>query len=136
MDAERIMMQTVQTSLSLIGFGFTITEFFSGDAVRGAFAPSPHENARLLGEALLILGLLLLTMGIWNQANYRRRLGRLMQRTVGRPLRGNTLRYRETPSFLIAVLLLVVGLVALIRRPGSTHRLRPHEPDALRQAAE
>ena len=108
-DAERIMMQTVQTSLSLIGFGFSITEFFSsgGPVGRGT------SNARIVGEALLVLGLLLLAMGIWSHARYRAHLVRQIRRTGAGPTAFG-LRYRDTPTFIIAVLLLVVGLFTFV----------------------
>jgi putative membrane protein len=109
LDAERIMMQTVQTSLSLIGFGFTIAEFFNGVGVGPADARS---NARLVGEALLVLGLLLLALGIWSHTRYRGRLVRRIRRLGGARL-AYGMRYRDTPSFIVAILLLVVGVLTL-----------------------
>jgi uncharacterized membrane protein YidH (DUF202 family) len=108
MEAERTMMQTVQLSLSLIGFGFTITEFFNGSGLQSHREP----RARLVGEALLVLGLLLLAMGLWTHARYRRRLVREIRR-VGPGPTTYGLRLRNAPSFIIAVLLLGVGLLAL-----------------------
>ena len=108
MEAERIMMQTVQTSPSLIGFGFTITEFFTGATIQGVTVAG-RANARQLGESLLMLGLLLLALGLWNQARYRRRLSReLLRMSDG----AGALRYRDTPSFVVAVLLLCIGFYA------------------------
>jgi putative membrane protein len=108
-DAERIMMQTVQTSLSLIGFGFTIAEFFNGKDLPVHSAP----RARLVGESLLVLGLLLLAMGIWTHSRYRRRLVRdLIRAGAGRQSFG--VRLSDTPSFLVAILLLLVGLLTLV----------------------
>jgi putative membrane protein len=108
-DAERIMMQTVQTSLSLIGFGFTITEFFSGRDLPVDAQP----RARLVGEALLVLGLLLLGLGIWTHAQYRARLVRAIRCTGAGPAAFG-LRLRDTPSFIIAILLLLVGLLTFV----------------------
>jgi putative membrane protein len=108
LDAERIMMQTVQTSLSLIGFGFTIAEFFSGAAPGLPARP----NARIVGEALLMLGLLLLALGIWTHAQYRREVARELRRIgVRRPAYGS--RYLDTPSFIVAILLLLIGFLIL-----------------------
>jgi putative membrane protein len=103
-DAERIMMQTVQTSLSLIGFGFTITEFFSGKGLGVGAVP----RARVVGEALLVLGLLLLAMGLWTHTRYRQRVVRQIRRTGARSTAFG-LRLRDTPTFIIAVLLLILG---------------------------
>jgi putative membrane protein len=107
MDAERIMMQTVQTSLSLIGFGFTITEFFNMN-----LGGHPQPNARLVGEALLVLGLLQLALGIWTNLRYRRRLIRQIRRAGGRA--ASYAHFQDTPSYIIAALLLIVGLFSLV----------------------
>jgi putative membrane protein len=110
MEADRMMMQTVQTALSLIGFGFTINTFFNEvDPSRTATA---GEAARALGVALLMIGLLLLVTGTWTQARFRREL---KQRYGGAELKeaGQGLRSRFTPSFVSAVLLMLVGVVAL-----------------------
>ena len=109
-DADRIMMQVIQTSLSLIGFGFTINTLFQSAVVRG-LAPATDASARRLGLALLALGLLLLAMGIWNQV---RLLGTLTKRYGGgRRWLGSAYHYNSTPSLLIAVLLLIVGFLGL-----------------------
>ena len=108
-DVERVMMQTVQTSLSLIGFGFSIAEFFRKGGVGG----SKQGGGLFVGEAMLILGLLLLALGIWTHASYRRHLICDMRppdadgATYG-------VRYRDTPSFVIAVLLLLIGFFGLV----------------------
>jgi putative membrane protein len=108
MDAERIMMQTVQTSLSLIGFGFTITEFFNMN-----LGGHPQPNARFVGEALLVLGLLQLALGIWTNLRYRRRLIRQIRRAGGRT-GSHGAQFQDTPSYIIAALLLIVGLFSLV----------------------
>jgi putative membrane protein len=110
-DADRIMMQVIQTSLSLIGFGFTINTLFQSAVVRG-LAPATDAGARRLGLALLVLGLLLLAMGIWNQV-------RLLETLANRYGRGqrwlrSAYHYNATPSLLIAILLLIVGFLALL----------------------
>jgi putative membrane protein len=110
MDADRMMMQTVQTALSLIGFGFTINTFFA-EVTDPARAPNAGQAARALGVALLMIGLLLLITGTWTQARFRRELKR---RYAGPELRSRGGLYsRFTPSFVSAVLLMFVGLVVL-----------------------
>lgn len=106
-DADRLMMQMVQTSISLIGFGFTINAFFNDVA-------DSSRTARRLGLVLLCLGLLFLAMGIYNQARLRLRirarypdigLGNVEDRLHG---------YSAAPSFVLAISLLVAGLWALL----------------------
>lgn len=112
MDAERVMMQTLQTSLSLIGFGFTINEVFNSGAIRGLGSGAP-TSARLMGETLLVLGIMLLSFGILNQFRIRQRLLQGIQRKV---IIGAApgLRFRDAPSFMISAILLVVGLCAFV----------------------
>jgi uncharacterized membrane protein YidH (DUF202 family) len=105
------MMQTLQTSLSLIGFGFTINEFFNSGAVKG-MTPGAHESARLMGETLLILGVVLLSFGIWSQFRIRRGLLRDVQRKTI-PGASPGMRFRDAPSFMVSAVLLFVGLCAL-----------------------
>src|SRR3954470_3253801 len=68
LDADRATMQLVSTSLSLIGFGFSIIAFFND--ITGGGANRADISARRLGIALLSLGLLLLTLGLLNQISY------------------------------------------------------------------
>jgi uncharacterized membrane protein YidH (DUF202 family) len=113
MDADRMMMQAVSLSLSLIGFGFSINTFFRAAANEGAVA-NGDLTARRLGLALLVIGLLFLSMSIWGQARYRRELSR----RYGRAERASAWRAafdgRVTPTFITALLLLLVGLSALV----------------------
>ena len=112
MEADRMMMQVVQTALSLIGFGFTITTFFN-EVADPTLSPNGGVVARALGVALLVIGLLLLTSGTWAQAKFRRSL---LLRYAGpdiHELGRSGLGTRFTPSFVSAVLLMIVGLLTL-----------------------
>ncbi|MGH6965034.1 MAG: DUF202 domain-containing protein [Phenylobacterium sp.] len=111
-DADRLLMQIIQTSISLIGFGFTINAFFNDVAVKG-LAVDADETARRLGLALLCLGLIFLSMGTWNQARYRHGLWERYRSLGGVRGRQRVHRYSAAPSILLALLLLVVGLGAL-----------------------
>jgi uncharacterized membrane protein YidH (DUF202 family) len=117
-DADRIMMQVIQTSLSLIGFGFTINALFQSAVSRG-LAPDSDASARRMGLALLSLGLLLLAMGIWNQA---RRLRLLANRYgLGRRWLRSVYAYNATPSTLAAILLLIIGALSLLTALHYSH---------------
>lgn len=111
MDADRMMMQVVTTSLSLIGFGFTLFAFFNSISNGGVVARA-DVNARRIGFALLSLGLLLLALAIWGQVGYRAQLARRFA-VRGVPIWRECLTDCATPSFITALLLLVVGLGAL-----------------------
>jgi putative membrane protein len=112
MDADRITMQTVQTSLSLIGFGFSISTFFT-EVSRPIFAAGGGQMARFMGAALLIIGLVLLSGGLWHQSRYRRELQvRYATLSRGAPVWVG-MQTRFTPSYLSAVLLWLVGVLSL-----------------------
>ena len=112
-DADRLLMQIIQLSISLIGFGFTINAFFNGVAESGAVLDA-DQTARRLGLALLSLGLVFLAMGIWNQSRFRRSIWARYRRLAGAnaAAEDGAHRYSAFPSFLLAVLLLIVGLAA------------------------
>jgi uncharacterized membrane protein YidH (DUF202 family) len=65
MSSDRTLMSIVRTSLSLIGFGFTIYQFFCGlraaEATREVVGAAAARN---FGVALVLLGLLILTLGM------------------------------------------------------------------------
>jgi uncharacterized membrane protein YidH (DUF202 family) len=108
MEADRMMIQIVNLSVSLIGFGFSINAFFNDAAMRAEMG-SGH-GARLFGISLVLLGLLFLSMGVWTQARYRRKLMVRYGEPAGfrAPLDG-----RVTPAFVTALLLLMSGVGAL-----------------------
>jgi putative membrane protein len=105
-DADRLMMQMVQTSVSLIGFGFTINAFFSG-------AQDADQTARRTGLALLCAGLAFLALGIWNQARLRLSIIARHRAQGGKDDSRRYRGYNAAPSFLLAAVLLIVGLGAL-----------------------
>ena len=106
-DADRLMMQMVQTSVSLIGFGFTINAFFSNAAV------DADQTARRMGLALLCAGLAFLALGIWNQARLRLSIIARHRAQGGKDDSRRYRGYSAAPSFLLAAVLLIVGLGAL-----------------------
>ena len=113
MDAERTMMQFLQTSLSLIGFGITMNTFFQHRAAGGVLATG-DQTAKGVGAGLLVVGLLLLGAGISTQAQYRHDLLRRYDALVVHATRGTRLGGRVTPSFLSAALLFIIGGGALL----------------------
>ena len=110
MSADRTLMSTVRTSLSLISFGFTIHEFFG--KVPELF-PDSDRPGRRLGLALLVLGVLLLVMGIVSHSLFVRALSERRDRLHGMQLLRRAVHYHATPTYVTAVSLLVIGLLAI-----------------------
>ena len=111
---DRTLMSVVRTSLSLIGFGFTIFQFFhklSDQFVKGLSPESP----RRFGLALIVLGVILLTVGIYNHAHgtHERRLRR--QTLFEQGLIHHPEIKRPNSAMIIAILLLIVGVLAALR---------------------
>jgi len=105
-------MSVMRTSLSLIGFGFTIFQFFERlietHVLKGTGA------ARHFGEALVLLGIGMLVVGIGYHVVFM--LGLRKERVQ---LRADGLIHAESqfpPSLtlMVAVVLLLIGLGAIV----------------------
>jgi putative membrane protein len=105
-------MSVIRTSLSLIGFGFTIYQIFQKmfDAkVLPSLAPARH-----FGSALLILGVIMLIAGIGYHVAFMRGL-RLVRGSMreGHLIHGESV-FPISLTLMTALLLLILGLVATI----------------------
>ena len=112
MSADRTLMSIMRTSLSLIGFGFTIFQLFQkaheADILKSSMAP------RRFGEALVILGIGMLMVGIGYHVSYM--MGLRREREM---LRADGLIHAESHFpvslvLIVALLLLVIGFMAII----------------------
>jgi putative membrane protein len=110
MSADRTLMATVRTSLSLISFGFTIHQVFTKAT---KLIPGADRSGRRLGLALLVLGVLLLVMGIVSHSRFGRELGARRERLYDLRLLHRTVHYHATPTYVAAVSLLAIGLLAI-----------------------
>jgi putative membrane protein len=122
MSADRTLMSIIRTALSLIGFGFTIFQFFRNvresaatRAVVGAAA------ARNFGAALVLLGLLILTLGIFSHLRFMWEL-RLEHRLLVEERLVPSDRLPYSVTLAVALLLWTLGLLAII---GMMTRLAP-----------
>jgi putative membrane protein len=108
---DRTLMATVRTSLSLISFGFTINEVFlqwheqNDESVVGG-------AASYFGLGLVLLGVVVLTMGVIGHRRIMRLLVERRERLFRLGLVRHTQEYEATATFVAAVVLLLLGLVA------------------------
>jgi putative membrane protein len=113
MSADRTLMGTVRTALSLITFGFTIAQLFER---LKSLAPTAvgHHSARNLGLALILLGVVILVMGIIGHERFRRRLSERRDRLYQLGLLRTDVHYHPTTTFIAAVALIGIGLMAAL----------------------
>ena len=111
LSADRTLMSVIRTSLSLIGFGFTIFQIFQkaheAQLLRSSTAP------RHFGEALVILGIGMLVVGIGYHVVFM--LGLRHER---KQLKRDGLIHAESQfpaslTLIVALLLLVIGILAI-----------------------
>jgi putative membrane protein len=106
---ERTLMAWVRTSTALIGFGFTIVQFFERLQSTSGVAPALRPQApRYLGLALIAAGILGLLISLWQY----RKLLRYMKTEFGSLSAGLQDVASETPLTAIAAALLCIGIFA------------------------
>jgi|GEM_PF-2328212 len=113
MSNHRTLLSMLRTSLSLIGFGFTIFKFFtalSQDFIGERF---PQEAARNFGLAMVILGVVLLAMGIWDHYHAMMTLRGRKKMLFEMGLVHHYLPTRLASSMTVSLLLLLLGILAL-----------------------
>ena len=115
MSGDRTLMSVIRTELSLIGFGFTIYQFFKSVQPELTSGKLPPEAPLRFGLSLIVLGVLLLVLGIvghWRVTHaFRTRRSRLHALGLIR----HEPEHRISAVWVIAVLLLVIGVTAILR---------------------
>jgi len=110
MSADRTLMSVIRTALSMIGFGFTLYQIFQklheADVIQRAQAP------RNFGLALILLGVFLLVGGIVNHMRFALELRQRRGAMKEAGLIHAESDYPVSITFLTALALLVVGVVA------------------------
>jgi putative membrane protein len=120
MSVERTLMSWVRTATALIGFGFTIFQFFEGLNRLEGVTPARHPaTPRVISLALIGIGSLALIVAI---REYRA-VVRYLWSDEFRDVAGMGAPRERTPAFMVAVLMAVVGVITLttllVRTAGS-----------------
>ena len=106
---ERTMMSWVRTSVALIGFGFTIVQFFERFHSMEGVAPALRPQApRYLGLALIAAGVIALVVSVWQ---YRAVVRYLLSKEF-EPIAGVQEVVRHTPLYAISIVMIFIGLFA------------------------
>lgn len=112
--SDRTLMAMVRTSLALIGFGFTIFHFFH--TLQDKFELAiPHAAPRRFGFSLIVLGVVLLTIGILNHRKETLARRARRQRLFDDQLIHHPELKLLNGTMVVAILLLMVGLLAVLR---------------------
>jgi putative membrane protein len=105
---ERTLMAWLRTATSLIAFGFTIFQFF--EWLRKSDGAVAHSAApRYIGMVLLAAGIATLALAAWQ---YKKMVRYLWSQQFSR-LAGIDKVPMYSATFAIAVVMIVVGIVAL-----------------------
>jgi putative membrane protein len=105
--AERTFMAWLRTAAAMIGFGFTIVEFFERFSEMKGVTPArmaraPHD----LGLMLIGVGVLALAIAMWQYHRITNELEDEAFKVIAQP------RPRASPSMLLGISLLAIGLFA------------------------
>ncbi len=113
---ERTLMAWLRTGVALIGFGFTIVQFFQRlrDA-EGVAPPARPEAPRYLGLALIAAGVLSLLISTWQ---YRRIVHYLwssqFRAIAGLEATGMTPVIAQSPLMAVVIAVILIGLFAFV----------------------
>ena len=109
LSLERTFMSWIRTSIALIGFGFTIVQFFEKFGAMQGIAPALRpEMPRYFGLALIGTGILALAISFWQ---YRWSINYLTGPQYA-PIAASREDKMHTPILGVAVLLMLIGLLA------------------------
>src|SRR5436190_4522907 len=107
---ERTMMAWVRTAVGLIGFGFTIVQFFERlGAMEGVAAAMRPLAPRYVGLALIGAGVLVLAI---SATQYHRAVIYLF--TEFRPIAGSGQRPVHTPTYAVMLFMMLIGVFAFL----------------------
>jgi putative membrane protein len=108
---DRTLMAWVRTSVSLIGFGFTIVQFFERFAAMEGIAAAQRPQApRYLGLALIGCGVVVLLISVWQY----RAVIRYLRSGSFAELAGIEGGPTYTPLYAVSVALIFIGLFAFV----------------------
>jgi putative membrane protein len=109
LSVERTLMACLRTAVSLIGFGFTIVQFFERLPNMPGTKPAVFPDAPYyLGLGLIFCGILLLVVSLWQ---YHGILSYLWGGSFA-AIAGVTKEGKQTPLYAVTLVLLLVGLFA------------------------
>jgi|GEM_PF-157180 len=110
-SADNTLMAVIRTSLSMIGFGFTLQQTF--EKLREAGTIHDASAPRNFGVSLIALGILVLCGGIWRHINFGVGLRHKRRVLLEEQLVSPDTEYPFSITLVAAILLLAIGLLAI-----------------------
>src|SRR5499427_92899 len=114
MAADRTLMAIIRTALSLISFGFTIFQFFHQLVDKYHVVAVNSAAGRNFGLSLGLLGVGLLIAGLFAHVLLMGAMRRRRERLYNAGLLRTPAAYTTTPTAVVAILLLAVGIVSVM----------------------
>ena len=112
MSADRTLMSVIRTALALIGFGFTIFQFF--EKMKDANVLSAVNAPRNFGIALVALGIAMLVLGIVYQVQFMLELRKTREEMTADGLIHGKSRFPPSLTLITALILLAIGIAAIV----------------------
>lgn len=109
MAADRTLMAVMRTALSLISFGFTIFQLFLGLRDKDLIS-NAGTSPRRFGEALVVIGILMLVVGIMYHVHYMLGLRQLRASMREEGLIHGETTFPASLTLITAIALLCVGI--------------------------
>jgi uncharacterized membrane protein YidH (DUF202 family) len=112
MSADRTLMSVIRTSLSLISFGFTIYQVF--EKLRDSGTITHAAAPRNFGVMLVLLGIVMLVLGIIYHLQFMMGLRHERETMRQAGLIYAQSRFPPSMTLITAVLLLIIGVIAIV----------------------
>ena len=112
MSADRTLMSIIRTALSLISFGFTIFQVFE-KMQQAKILEGTGNQPRNFGLALVLLGIVMLTLGIIYHVRYMKGLRAERANMIKEGLIHGESQYPISLTLITAGLLWLLGLLAI-----------------------
>ncbi|MCH8616512.1 DUF202 domain-containing protein [Sphingomonas sp. SM33] len=107
---QRTLMAAVRTAVSLIGFGFTVAQFFQKMAVKGPSQfdmvnPAMPRNVGLILIGTGVISLLIFTIQYHQAVRY-------LRSEPFAPIAGTGGSYMHQPTYLVAYAVMFIGVIS------------------------
>ena len=109
---QRTLMAATRTAVSLIGFGFTVAQFFQRmrDSVPASVRQMRPQGPRDFGLALIAAGVVSLIVFTWQyHVAYTQ-----LHRGVYEPIAGRRERILLAPVYITAIVVILIGVAAFV----------------------